>query len=115
MLYEHRSKRPLSRPAFLRRMLRHLAAAGCVLVLSLAVGMLGFEHYQAMDWPSAFMNASLFLGGLGPLEDPETTAGRVFVGIFSLYSGLVFVLAVAIIAAPLLHRLLHIFHWDEKD
>ena len=61
------------------------------------------------------MNASLFLGGLGPLVPPDTTGGKLFVGVFSLYSGLVFVVVITIVVAPVLHRVLHRFHWDEKD
>jgi len=114
-LYEHRSKPPLSLSAFRRRMLRHAAAATLFMLVSLVGGMLGFAHFQSMKWPDAFMHASLFLGGLGPLAAPTTTAGQLFMGFFSLYSGLVFVITVGFIVAPLVHRLLHLFHWDEKD
>jgi hypothetical protein len=115
MLYERYDKPPLTRRAFLRRMLRHLGAAGVLVLVSLAIGMLGFERFQGMPWADAFMNASLFLGGLGPLVPPDTTGGKLFVGVFSLYSGLVFVVVITIVVAPVLHRVLHRFHWDEKD
>ena len=118
MPYERRSKPPLSRQAFLRRMLKHVGAAAGLVLVSVAGGMIGFHYFyehERMDWAGAFMNASLFLGGLGPLDPPDTPGGRLFVGFFSLYSGLVFVFTVGVIAAPLLHRLLHVFHWDEKD
>ena len=115
MLYERYDKPPLTRRAFLQRMLRHLGAGGLLVLFSLAIGMLGFERFQGMPWPDAFMNASLFLGGLGPLVPPGTTEGKVFVGLFSLYSGLVFVVVITIVVAPVLHRVLHHFHWDDKD
>jgi len=115
MLYERRDKPPLTRRAFAIRMLRHLGVAAVLVLISLGIGMLGFARFQCMSWPDAFMNASLFLGGLGPLGPPRTTGGKIFVGLFSLYSGLVFVVVITIIVAPVLHRVLHRFHSDDKD
>ena len=116
MPYERRDKPPLTRGAFAMRMLRHLGVAAVLVLVSLAIGMIGFRQvFPDKPWADAFMNASLFLGGLGPLDKPDTTGGKVFMGIFSLYSGLVFVVIVTIIVAPVLHRVLHRFHSDEKD
>lgn len=56
----------------------------------------------------------MLLGGMGPVDPPKTDAGKLFAGIYALYAGLVFVVTAAMIFAPLLHRLLHRFHWNEK-
>jgi hypothetical protein len=61
----------------------------------------------------AFLNASMLLGGMGPVDAPRTSAGKLFAGIYALYAGLVFLVIVGIILAPIVHRILHRFHWQE--
>jgi hypothetical protein len=39
---------------------------------------------------------------------------RLFAGFFALYAGLVFIVSAALLLTPLLHRLMHHFHWDER-
>jgi hypothetical protein len=111
-MYESRRHRPLSRAHFLRRALRHtLGAAGLVLA-SLLVGMAGYRYYERLPWLDAFLNAAMLLGGMGPVEDPQTAGGKLFAGLYALYAGPVFLVATAIILAPVVHRVLHKFHWE---
>jgi hypothetical protein len=51
---------------------------------------------------------------MGPVNDPETDGGKLFAGIYALYAGLVFIITAALLFTPILHRLLHKFHWDDK-
>jgi hypothetical protein len=60
----------------------------------------------------SILNAAMILGGMGPVAAIQTPAGKVFAGCYALYSGLVFLVAVGIILAPMVHRALHTFHWD---
>jgi len=114
MLYEHRSKRPIPPHAFALRMARHAALALAVTLVSLAIGMTGYMHYEAMAWRDAFVNAAMLLGGMGPVNAPLTDGGKVFAGLYALYAGIVFLLVGGVILAPVLHRLLHHLHWEEK-
>lgn len=82
---------------------------------SLAAGMVGYAHYEGMRWIDAFLNASMILSGMGPADQLKTDAGKLFAGLYALYSGLVIVLASGIILAPVVHRILHRFHVDEAD
>jgi len=75
---------------------------------------MGYVSIEHLSWIDAFLNAAMLLGGMGPVDPPKTDAGKLFAGIFALYAGLVFVVTAAMIFAPLLHRLLHRFHWNEK-
>jgi hypothetical protein len=111
-MYESR-RQPLIRPTdFLRRVLGHLAAALVLIVGSLALGMAGYMHFEALSPLDAFLEASMLLGGMGPLNPPVTDAGKLFAGFFALYAGLVFIATAALILGPLAHRVLHRFHLD---
>jgi hypothetical protein len=114
-VYEHRRHTPLPAHSFLGRMLRHFAFAALLLAVSLWVGMLGYEHYEHLAWRDAFLNASMLLGGMGPVNNPVTPAGKLFAGCYALYAGLMFLVTSAIILAPVIHRMLHLFHCDERD
>ena len=116
-MYEHRSHPPLTHGAFALRMLRHFLLAVAFVGVSLGVGMAGywyFEHDHVPTWRDAFLNAAMLLGGMGPIHSPVTDGGKVFAGLYALYAGLVFLVAAALLFAPVLHRLLHRFHWEQS-
>ena len=85
-----------------------------LLVASLALGMAGYATFEHLSWVDAFLNASMLLGGMGPVNAPQTEAGKLFAGIYALYAGLVFIVTAALIFTPVLHRLIHRFHWDDE-
>ena len=113
-MYEPRTQPPLSRLRFLLRLLQHVAAAFVLLLLSLGAGMLGYAHFERLAWLDAFLNAAMLMGGMGPVNAPQTDAGKLFAGIYALYAGLVFLIAVGVMLTPVVHRLLHKFHWDRQ-
>ena len=110
-MYERRSAPPLTRSRFLLRMAFHASTATALLAVSLLAGMCGYSHYENLSWRDAFLNAAMLLGGMGPVEAPQTPAGKVFAGAYALYAGLVFILIAGLLLAPAVHRLLHRFHW----
>jgi len=116
-MYEHRSRSPLTRREFALRMLWHVLLAMAFVGISLVAGMAGylyFEHDHVNTWRDAFLNAAMLLGGMGPVHNPVTEGGKVFAGMYALYAGLVFLVAAGLLFAPVLHRLLHRFHWEES-
>jgi len=113
-VYERRHHPVLSRAAFAWRLVRHAAAALLLMAGSLGIGMAGYEHYEAMEWRDAFLNAAMLLGGMGPVAPPMTPGGKVFAGLYALYAGLVFLVVAGLLLAPVLHRVLHHFHWGEE-
>ncbi len=112
-MYEPKKHPPIPPERFLKRMLLHVAAALALLFLSLMLGMAGYEHYEQLSWRSAFLNASMLLGGMGPVDAPVTDGGKLFAGFYALYAGLVFLIVAGLILAPIVHRIMHKFHWTQ--
>jgi hypothetical protein len=79
---------------------------------SLAIGMLGYHHYESMSWVDAFVNAAMILSGMGPLLPIATYGGKVFAGCYAIYSGIALITVAGIIFAPVFHRFLHKFHLE---
>ncbi|MBW7933119.1 MAG: hypothetical protein H3C62_05785 [Gemmatimonadaceae bacterium] len=113
-MYEHRTAPLLPRHLFWRRMLRHGGAALVVVTLSLVGGTIGYHTLGDLPWVSAFENASMILGGMGPVDPIARTSGKLFASFFALYSGVVFLLVAGLLATPVLHRLLHRFHLEQS-
>ncbi len=112
--YESRHQSPIPRIRFLRRLGGHLVVVLALLMVSLGAGMLGYAVFENLSWVDAFLNAAMLLGGMGPVNPPLTNAGKIFAGAYALYAGLIFIITAAIIFTPVLHRLMHHFHWSEK-
>ncbi len=111
-MYEHRHEPLLSRAAFLARMARHGTVALGIIIGSLGIGILGYHFIEGLPWVDALLNASMLLGGMGPVNALQTTAGKLFASFYALYSGVVFLVIAGIIFAPLFHRFLHHFHLE---
>jgi hypothetical protein len=107
----HEKLLPLSR--FLIRLLRYALATGVLVVGSLLVGMWGYHHFENLSWLDSFLNASMILGGMGPVNLVHTNNGKLFAGFYALYSGLVILAAAGLLLTPLVHRILHRFHIEE--
>jgi len=114
-LYEPRHQQPIPRHHFVRRLIAHFVGALAIIIVSLIIGMLGYRYYEGLSWLDAFLNAAMLLGGMGPVESPKTEGGKLFAGVYALYAGLVFIAAAGLIVAPALHRMLHLFHWQEGN
>jgi hypothetical protein len=110
-LAEHREQR---RRLFWRRMALHSALTLGVLVASLAIGMWGYWRYENMDWRDSFVNAAMLLGGMGPLKTDLSPSGKIFAGLYALYSGLVIIAMAGLLLAPAVHRVMHKVHWDDR-
>lgn len=104
------SKRP--RP-FLQRQLLHVALSLGLLAFSLALGMWGYEHYEDLPWRDAFLNSAMLLGGMGPVKVDLSESGKLFAGLYALYSGLVVIAVTGLLLAPGIHHLMHRVHWEE--
>ena len=112
-MYEARYAPPLPSRLFARRFLLHFAASQLLVLFSLGIGMSGYMYFEHLPWRDAFVNTAMLLGGMGPVDSLKTNGGKVFAGLFALYSGLVFLVVAATLLAPVVHRILHRFHWEQ--
>lgn len=109
-MYEHH-KQPLAKKSVFAKRLAWNGLIGFLfLMFSLAIGMIGYHYLENLSWLDALLNASMILGGMGPVNSLQTTAGKIFASFYALYSGVVLLAAVGILAAPIFHRFLHRFH-----
>ena len=115
MPYESLKERPLDRAQFMRRLGAHFLAALGLLVGSLGMGMIGYVVFEHLPWLDAFLNTAMLLGGMGPVNMPQTSGGKLFAGLYALYAGLVFIVSAALLLTPVVHRILHRLHWDDDQ
>ncbi|BAV33145.1 hypothetical protein SCL_0825 [Sulfuricaulis limicola] len=114
-MYEPHHKPPIPTGRFFLRMVGHVFVAQVVVAISLFIGMIGYRHYERMSWLDAFLNSAMLLGGMGPVKtDGLSEPGKLFAGIYALYAGLVFIAVMGIMLAPVVHRVLHRFHWAQE-
>lgn len=113
-MFEHKSKPLISRRAFALRMLRTLALAFATIGLSLAMGIVGYHISAQLSWLDSLLNAAMILTGMGPVDQLQTVAGKLFASFYALFSGVVFITSVAVILAPVFHRFLHKFHLETE-
>ena len=112
-MYEHH-KQPLAKQSVFAKRLALNGIIGLILLaFSLGMGMIGYHFLERLSWIDSLLNASMILGGMGPVAPLQTVAGKLFASFYALYSGVVLLAAVGILAAPIFHRFLHRFHLAE--
>jgi hypothetical protein len=112
----NRARMKLASASVHRRRLVTAGKLGLVLIaVSLAIGMVGYMALEELDFVDAFLNAAMILSGMGPLHNPDTTAGKVFAGLYALYSGFAVLAIAAIMFAPIVHRIFHRLHIADSE
>ena len=86
-----------------------------IIAFSLILGTVGYHYCCGLTWLDALLNASMILGGMGPVDPLRTDAGKIFASFYALFSGMVFLVAVGVLIAPVFHRFLHAFHIADED
>jgi hypothetical protein len=112
-MYESKQKPLAPRGKFVLRVLLHGLVAALLLLASLELGIVGYEHYEHLPWIDAFLNAAMLLGGMGPVNAPMTFGGKLFAGLYALYAGLIFLITAGLVFTPVMHRILHRFHLEQ--
>ena len=113
--FEHRTNPLLEKVAFFRRVLRHFLIAILIVAIGLGIGVVGYHTLCGLSWVDSLLNASMILGGMGPVDPLRTEAAKVFASCYALFTGLVFITVASLVIAPFAHRVLHRFHLYEEE
>ena len=114
-MYERRKQRLLSWAEFSKRVGRHGLVALGIVAFGLGIGVVGYHYLAHLSWIDSLLNASMILGGMGPIDPLPTNAAKIFASFYALFSGLAFVGIVSVLLAPFVHRMLHRFHAEERE
>jgi hypothetical protein len=115
MMFEHRSEPILPTHAFAVRVVLHLLLSALVVGAALGLGVVGYHYFGGLPWIDSLVNASMILGGMGPVDPIASDAGKYFASFYALFSGLLFIGAASIVLAPFMHRVMHKLHIDDED
>lgn len=115
MSYEQKDA-PLASPQkYVKRLWRNIFIAAGLVSFSLLIGMVGYHYFGELPWLDSFLNSSMILTGMGPVDRMNTESGKLFAALYSLFSGIAFLTTIGVILAPILHRGMHKFHIGDDD
>jgi hypothetical protein len=112
-MYERHNQPLIPRGAFFKRLGGHVLVAFLLLVVSLGIGILGYHGFEKLPWLDSLLNASMILGGMGPVNPILTDGGKIFASLYALFSGVVFLVVAGIVVAPVAHRIMHRMHLEK--
>jgi len=114
-MFESKESPLATRSVFVVRVVSSLLLALVLSLLALGVGVLGYHWIAGFDWIDSLLNASMILGGMGPVGELQSDSAKLFASFYALFSGLVFITVTGIVLAPVAHRVLHHFHLDDEE
>jgi hypothetical protein len=113
-MLEKKREKLASTSVFAKRVIKYIGFALILISIALAIGIAGYHWIAGLHWVDSLLNASMILGGMGPVDTLPNTGSKIFASIYALFSGLIFIAVMGIIFTPIMHRLIHSFHMDDK-
>ncbi|MBX6326702.1 MAG: hypothetical protein IRY93_11780 [Chthoniobacterales bacterium] len=113
-MYEHRTQPLLSPAKFARRVAKHWLVGFGILAIGLGIGILGYHFVARLSWIDSLLNASMILGGMGPVDPLPSDGAKIFASCYALFSGVAFLGIMSVLLAPFVHRMLHRLHADQQ-
>ena len=114
-MFERRHEKILPLRLFVRRMFKCGFISFVLVAFALGMGVSGYHYLARLSWVDALLNASMILTGMGPVDVLPSNAAKIFASAYAVFSGLVFISLMALLLAPVAHRVLHKFHLAEED
>ena len=114
-MFERKHQKIVPAPVFIKRLLIFIGLAILLILFALLIGILGYHWIAGFGWVDALLNASMILGGMGPVNLLTNNSAKIFASAYALFSGLVFIAVMGIVFSPIVHRMLHKFHIDDRD
>lgn len=113
-MYEHHSKPLLPIRQFVYRFIRHALLAVVILAVALGIGVVGYHSFEGLSWLDSFLNASMILGGMGPVDQLHSSSAKLFAGCYALFAGLVFIAFAGILILPFAHRFFAYYSFRQR-
>ena len=114
-MFERKHQKLIPVTVFIRRMAANIFLAILLILCVLLIGVLGYYFLAGFTWIDALLNASMILGGMGEIDPLTNTSAKICTSVYALFSGLVFIVVMGFLFAPIMHRVLHSFHMEDKD
>jgi TRAP-type C4-dicarboxylate transport system permease small subunit len=115
LVFERRHEKLAPVSVFVKRIIGSLAMALGLIGVALMIGLAGYHYLAGFDWVDSLLEASMILGGMGPVNELPNDAAKIFASAYALFSGLMFIAVMGLVLSPIVHRILHKFHVDDKD
>jgi hypothetical protein len=115
IMLEHQKKPLLNRSQFIRRQIRYTLFSLFILTCAIGIGTIGYHLFGELAWIDSFLNASMILTGMGPVDHLNTPSGKIFSALYALFSGIAFLTFAAVLFTPVYHRFLHKFHLSDGE
>ena len=113
--YERRHDKLAPRSIFVKRLIAALGFALGLILVALMIGVAGYHFIAGFHWVDSLLEASMILGGMGPIKELPSDTAKIFASMYALFSGLIFIGVMGLVLSPVVHRIMHKFHVDEKD
>ena len=113
--YERRGDKLAPRTIFIKRIIGALGVAVALILVALLIGIAGYRFIAGFNWIDSLLEASMILGGMGPVKELHDDASKIFASIYALFSGLVVLALMGIMLSPVVHRIMHKFHVADED
>ena len=111
-MYEHYRQPLIPRSQFILRLIVYVSIVLGIIIISLTIGIIGYHIFEGLSWIDSTANVAMIFGGMGPMNTLHTDAGKLFPSAYALFSGIVFLGAIVVLIAPIVHRFLHRFHLE---
>jgi len=115
LFFEHLHEPLISKVKFYKRLINNSLIALVIIIISLTIGISGYMGFAHMTFVNALLNASMILGGMGPVDVLPNDASKYFASAYALFSGVTFLSIVGVLFAPLLHRIMHHYHLETDE
>jgi hypothetical protein len=115
MRFESKKQKVIPFKSFAFRLGKYGIFSFLLIVISITIGVIGYKFSENISWLDSFHMACMILTGMGPTIEIKSTVGKLFSSFYALYSGIAFLSITAVFFAPIIHRLLHILHVEDKE
>jgi hypothetical protein len=114
-MFERRHERLAPLGVFIRRIFFSLGIGIGMIAVALSIGIAGYRSIAGFGWIDSLLEASMILGGMGPVNPLTSDGAKLFASFYALFSGLIFIGVMGVVLAPLAHRLMHKVHLDDES